>query len=206
MPPTLQALRVPEVIGTVKVNIDGGSHSVVVDPRTGYVYAFKSGAINILKGKELVGRIGTSNDLPESVALDEVGGYLYVVRNRNRDTVMVIQGTEIIGTVTLTGQQLASVAIEPETHLAYVVGADLRTNLRDNPVAEGIVTIMNRTQIIQSINVGRIPLDQIVADPVGGYMYAGNASGIGIGTVIVFKGSKEVARNKISSDLMCNFE
>ena len=83
-------------------------------------------------------------------------------------------------------------AVDPHTHFAYVVSPYRRTS-RD---LEGNILVISGTQVIQNIKLsGQAYPTEVVADPIGGYVYAGGLDG----NVIVFKGLQEVARYKIPS-------
>ncbi len=183
---------VPQVLATVKVTMLGGNGVVVANSKTGYVYVAGSRHINILKGTEKIGEVETGGIEVPSMAVDEANDLVYVV-NEYSDNVTILRGTERIGIVPTVGHSPSDVAVEPNSHLAYVVSGRRKVMATEDPV-EGNVLILKSTQIIDNIKIaGRVLLTRVVADPVGGYIYAADAGD----DVIVLKGFQEVARYKV---------
>ncbi len=190
--PTPYIPRVPEVISTVKAKMLGGDGVVVTNPRTGYIYVAGSRHINILKGTESIGEVETGGIQVKSMAVDEADDLVYVV-NEYSDNVTVLRGTERIGIVPTVGRSPWSVAVEPKSHLAYIVSGYRDRPLTGDSVGSDIL-VLRGNQVVSNLRVsGRIVLTQVVADPIGGYIYAAGAAD----DVIVFKGLQEVARYKV---------
>lgn len=184
--PTPYIPQVPAVINTIKAKMFDSSGIIRVNPHTGYVYVAGSLQVTVFKGAERVGEIDTGGINVKSMALDEANGFVYAV-NENSDNVTVIRGTEVIGIVPTVGKQPTSIAVEPLSGLAYVVSA-----YQSRPLTqiEGNVLVLNGARVVGNLKLGRLGLWHIVADPVGGYVYAGDLTG----TIVVFKGVQEVAR------------
>jgi DNA-binding beta-propeller fold protein YncE len=184
------APRVPEVLGTVKVKMFGGGGAVAINVQTGYVYIAGSQHITILKGTEMVGEVETGGEKAISMGVDETNDLLYVVDERS-DNVTVIRGKERIGVVPTIGKQPTSVAIDPRSQFAYVVSGYGSRPLGGD--IQGNILVLLGTQVIANIKVdGRVLLTRVVADPVGGYIYAGSGN-----TIVVFKELQEVARHSL---------
>ncbi len=191
--PTPYIPRVPEIIGTFKVKLIGGDGVVAVNGRTGYAYVAGRFHVTVLKGTQLVSEIETGGDTAFSMAVDEAKGWIYVV-NQDTDNVTVIRGTERIGIVPTVGQQPTGVAVDLHTGFAYVVSGHRGRPLRE---IEGNILVINGTQVIDNLNLGRLALWYVVADPIGGYVYAADISG----KIAVIKDLKEVARYDLKREL-----
>jgi YVTN family beta-propeller protein len=183
--------RVPEIVATVKVKMFGGSGVIATNPKTGYVYVAGSSHITILKGKGSISEVETGGKEATSIAVDEANDLVYVV-NQDSDNVTVIRGTERIGIVPTVGRSPSSVAVEPNNHLAYIVSGYRDRPLTGDSVGSDIL-VLSGNQVVDNLKIrGRVLLTQVVADPVGGYIYATSAGD----DVIVIKGEQEVARYK----------
>ncbi len=182
----------PKVVATVKVTMLGGNGVVVANSKTGYVYVAGSRHINILKGTEKIGEVETGGIEVPSMAVDEANDLVYVV-NEYSDNVTVLRGTERIGIVPTVGRSPSSVAVEPKSRLAYIVSGYRDRPLTGDSVGSDIL-VLRGNQVVSNLRVsGRIVLTQVVADPIGSYIYAAGAAD----DVIVFKGLQEVARYKV---------
>lgn len=185
------APRVPVVMGTVKANMKDSYGGVVVNTRTGYTYIAGRSQVTILKGTERVREVETGGEGASSMAVDETNNYVYVV-NRDSDSVTVIRGIERIGVISTVGKGPTGVTVEPHSGYAYVVsgyrGGPGRGDL------EGNILLLKGTQAIENIKLGSVVPTQIVADPVGGYVYAA-----GLRDVVILKGSQEITRRRIGA-------
>ncbi len=185
-----QSPLVPQVVGTVKVKIEGGDGVVAVNQCTGYVYVAGSWHITVFKGAEIIGEIATKAKDIVSIAVDETANLLYAVDGYG-DSVTVIRGTEVIGNVPTVGRNPTSIAIEPHSQFAYVVSGYKSRPLRD---VEGNILVISGTKVIGDIALGQVFPNHVVVDPVGGYIYAG---GVG-GNVVVLKGLQEINRYQLT--------
>lgn len=181
--------RIPVVVGMIKVPQYGSfGGQVATNSRSGNVYVTSAGYVTVLQEAEIVATLPTDQQYAGQEAVDDKGGWVYVV-NHYLDSVTVIRGTEVIGNVPTVGKMPESVAVEPHSQFAFVVSGNRQVSLGQDPV-EGNILVLSGTKVIDNLNLGRVYLRQIVADPVGGYVYAGSASGV----VVVIKDLHEVAR------------
>ncbi len=187
--PTPYLPRVPEVISTVKAKMFDSSGIITVNSRTGYVYVAGTLQVTVFKGADKVAEIDTGGINVEGMALNEANGLVYAV-NRDSDNVTVISGTERIGIVPTVGKQPTGIAVDPHSGFAYVV-----STYESRPLTqiEGNVLVISGSRVVGNLKLGRLGLWHIVADPVGGYVYAGDLKG----TVVIFKGMQEVARYEL---------
>jgi len=185
------ATRIPEVIGTVQVKIIGDIGAIAANAQTGYTYFARGNYLTILKGTDIVRETQTRGQNAASIAIDAPRGLVYVVSG-DSDNVTIIRGTDVIGSVQTVGYNPTGVAVEPNSQYAYVVSGYRSRPLVGDAVGSDVL-VLDGTQVIENIKVsGRVLLREIVADPIGGYIYAGGSTDI-----VVFKGSQEVARHKI---------
>lgn len=183
---------VPVVVGKIKVKNPSSPGGIVVNARTGYVYIANTQEIAVLKETDIIKEIQTGGGDAKSMAVDEANGLVYVV-NGDKDTVTVIRDTEVVGTVPTVGKNPSSIAIEPRSGFAYVVSGYRSRPLGVEPL-EGNILVLGGTQVIDNINLGPLIPRRAVADPVGGYVYAGGSK-----EMLVLKGLHEIARHKIKS-------
>ena len=181
--------RVPEVLAIIAVGSFDVGGDIAINRRTGYVYVIHSTFVNIIKGLEKVADVKTGSEYAVNLAIDEAGDWVYITNLYGHD-VTVFKATQIISNVVPMGRQPSSVAIEPHSRLAYIVSGQ-RRDVQSNPdTVEGNILILSGTQIIKNLNVGRLWLTHVVADPLGGYIYVGDAGG----EVVVIKGVEVVER------------
>jgi len=187
---------VPEVIGTLPIQMSSSSQGiVVVNPCTGYVYVAGSKHVTILKGAEVIGEIETQGSQIVSMAVDEMNDLVYVVDEYD-NVVTVLHGKKIIGIVPTTGHRPTKVFVEPHNRLAYIVSGYRQASPQEDPV-EGNILVLNGTQIVQNLQVsGRILLRDIVSDPTNDYVYASGSK-----NVVVFKGLQEIARHNLKESV-----
>jgi YVTN family beta-propeller protein len=185
--------RIPEVLATIPIR--HGNDSVIVNPRTGYVYVSNDsdfGYVTILKGAELVKALSTkgssSFDLGQKMAVDEVNGWVYVL-NRSSNTVAVIRDTEVITTLNTFGRLPVAIVVEPRSHWAYIVSEYGKDPQTGKDILEGTVTVIKGQQVIGNIKLGHVLLTRVIADPVNGYVYTGGTNG----NFFVLKGLEKIA-------------
>jgi YVTN family beta-propeller protein len=185
--------RIPEVLATIPIRY--GNDSVIVNPRTGYVYVSNDsdfGYVTVLKGTERVTGLstkgGSSLDLGQKMAVDETNGWVYVL-NRHSNSVAVIRGTEVITTINTFGHLPVAVAVEPRSHWAYIVSEYGKDPRIAKDILEGTVTVIKGQQVIGNIKLGRVLLTRVIADPVNGYVYTGGTNG----NFFVLKGLEKIA-------------
>jgi YVTN family beta-propeller protein len=180
-----------------EIEFDPG-HPVEVagDSRTGYTYVTNRGYhIGVLKGTQQIAALQTNEQGTSALAVDEQRGWAYAVNERS-DSVTIIQGTEVITTIETAGQEPQDVAIDPKSGWAYVVSGYAKLPPRgEKRKVEGNVTVINGTQEVGTIPLGRILATHVVADPINGYIYVG---GVG-GTVVVIKDMEEIVRYDVGS-------
>ena len=195
--PSTPIPRIPEVIKTVGIRLNSDGHGLVaVNTKTGYVYVSAIQRITIFKDAEILSVLKTEGEDIVSMAVDETRDLVYVV-NQHSDSVSVIHGSEVIGTVPTVGHMPRSVAVEPQSGIAYVVSGHRKAPPNEDPV-EGNVLVLSSTRIVANIKASeRVLLTQIVVDPVGGYVYAGDVSG----RIIVINGLQEVAHYDLTRAL-----
>ena len=184
--------HVPVVVGKIKVKNPSSPGGIVVNARTGYVYIANTQEVAVLKGTDVIKEIQTGGGDAKSMAVDEANGLVYVV-NSDKDAVTVIQDTEVIGTVLTVGKNPSDIAIEPRSGFAYVVSSYRSRPLGIEPL-EGNILVLSGTRVIGNINLGPLIPRRAVADPVGGYVYAGGSK-----EMLVLKGLHKIARHKIKS-------
>lgn len=183
--------RVPEVVGTVKVKMLGGGGVIAINTKTGYAYIAGSIHVTVIKGTETIGEVETGGREATSMAVDEANDFVYVV-NEYSDNVTVIRGTERIAIVPTVGKSPFAVAVDSQSHWAYVVSGYRDRPLTGDSVGSDVL-VLSGNRIIDNLRIsGRLLLTQVVADPVGGYIYAADAGD----NVVVLKGLQEVARYK----------
>ncbi len=187
------APRVPEVIGKVPVQVIGDIGAMVTNAQTGYIYFARGNYLTILKGAEIVREAKTMGQNVASMAIDEMNDLVYVVSEYS-DNVTVIHGTDVIGVIQTVSHRPRGVAVESKSRYAYVVSGHRNVPPNEDPVESNIL-VLNGTQVIENLKVsGRVLLREVVADSIGGHIYAGGSTDI-----VVFKGLQEVARHKIPS-------
>jgi YVTN family beta-propeller protein len=181
--------RAPEILATVKVGSFSYSPGYSIsNPRTGYTYVVHSGAVSILKGTSpIVLKKPAGGDGPARLALDEIEGWVYITSQYN-DTVAVLRGMEVITTIQTFGHGPRDITTEPHTHVAYVVSGHNK-----NKEVEGNILLLKGTQIIGNLNLGRVLLTHVVADPVSGYVYAGDVGG----EIIAVKNMQVLMRHQL---------
>lgn len=184
--------HVPVIISKIQVKNPSSPSGVVVNAYTGYIYIANSQQITVLKGTETIKEIQTGGNGAKSMAVDETNGLVYVV-NSDNDNVTVIRETEVVGIVPTVGKNPTSVAVEPRNGFAYVVSGYRSRPLGAEPL-EGNILVLNGIQVIDNLKLGALIPRQVVADPVGGYVYAGGSK-----EMIVLKGLREVTRHKTKS-------
>lgn len=184
--------HVPVVVGKVKVKTPSIPGGVAVNARTGYVYIANAQEIAVLKETDIIKEIQTEGGDAKSMAVDETNGLVYVV-NSDNDNVTVIREIEVVGIVPTVGKNPTSVAVEPRNGFAYVVSGYRSRPLGAEPL-EGNILVLNGIQVIDNLKLGALIPRQVVADPVGGYVYAGGSK-----EMIVLKGLREVTRHKTKS-------
>lgn len=184
--------RVPVVIDKIKVKTPSIPGGAVVNARTGYVYIANAQEIAVLKESDMIKEIQTGGGDAKSMAVDEARGLVYMV-NSDNDNVTIIRDTEMIGTVPTVGKNPSSIAIEPRSGFAYVVSGYRSRPLGLEPL-EGNILVLSGTQVIDNINLGPLIPRRAVADPGGGYVYAGGSK-----EMLVLKGLREITRHKIKS-------
>ena len=146
-----------------------------------------------IKGTQSIGTIPIDRAQIISMAVDESANILYAV-DEFGDRVFVIRGIELIGIVPTVGRNPRNVAVDPIKHLAYIVSM-----YKSRPLGEieGNILILNGTEVVGNLNLGRLALAQVVADPIGGYVYAGDISS----KIVVLNGLQEVARYDLKDSL-----
>lgn len=184
------APHVPEVIATINSGGFGGSGgAVAANPHNQYIYVLHSMHVTVLKATERVAYLSTGGEEASYLAVDEVRDRVYVV-NEGSDSVTVIRGTEVITQLKTVGRLPAAVAIEPKSGWAYMVSGHNQERTPGKDPVEGNILVISGDQVKHNIVLGRLLLTHVVADPVGGYIYAGDAGS----TVVVIQGIHEVAR------------
>lgn len=187
------APRVPEVVGTLQVRVIGDIGAMATNAQTGYTYFARGNYFTILKGTDIVREAQTGGQNVASMAIDETGDLVYVV-SENSDNVTIIHGTDVIGVVQTVGYRPTGVAVESNSQYAYVVSGYRSRPLVGDAVGSDVL-VLDGTQVIENLKVsGRVLLREVVADPIGGYVYAGGSTDI-----VVFRGLQEVARYKVPS-------
>jgi YVTN family beta-propeller protein len=142
-----------------------------------------------LKEDKVVTALPTKGQNSEFIAVDEVDDWVYIV-NGSSHNVTVLQGTQVLTTVATIGALPRDVAIEPKSQLAYVVSGSRRGVLPNEDPVEGNIFVLKGTQIMGNLKMGRELLTHVIADPIGGYIYAGGAGG----NIVVVKGLEQVAK------------
>lgn len=180
--------QIPKIIATVPFEA-GGPGTVAVNSQTGFVYILNpANHVGIFQDVEQVASIEIGRR-PSAVAVDENGGWVYVVSEYG-DSVAVIRETELIATLPTAGRRPLDVAIEPESGWAYVVSG--YEPVEGSIVVEGNVTVIHGTEIVGVIPLGRVLAKYVVADPKTGYVYVGGSR-----QVIVIRGLREIARHDV---------
>jgi DNA-binding beta-propeller fold protein YncE len=188
--------HLPQIVGEVDIAPYGPSQ-VAVNSQTGNVYVLAGSAVFILNGSEQVMMIPTEAGRPPALAVDEETGWVYVA-DLNGHSVIVLQDTELVATVELSGETLLDVAVEPHNGLAYVLsGYEIRETAEEKSVIAGKVSILKGIDIVSTISLGHMIPTHVVANPVNGNVYVG---GVG-GTLVILKGLEEVGRLELSSSV-----
>jgi YVTN family beta-propeller protein len=193
--PTPAKPRVPELLTTIRVR--HVVSDIMVNPRTGYVYVGNDdsfGYISIIKGIDWLTALPTGAERSPSqstveIAADEARGWVYAL-NSHASSLVIIQNTEVVTTIQTVGRGPSSVVVEPKSHWAYVVSGYKQYRSASDPV-EGNILVLDGPKVIGNINVGRVLLTHVAADPTSGYVYAGGASS----EVIVIQGMQEITRH-----------
>jgi DNA-binding beta-propeller fold protein YncE len=190
-PVVISTPSAPIVLKTIPIKADAYNSvaRLAVNPRSGNVYLSLGTHVTILNGIDIVADIPTGQLWAEDIAVDSVNDWDYVV-NQNSDSVTVMQGTRVIQNVALSGSDPWAVAVVPDSQWAYIVSTHATRVDGKLGKVEGNIMVLLGPNIITNINVGALQLTHVVADPIYGYVYVGDAGG----DVIVLKGLQEVAR------------
>jgi YVTN family beta-propeller protein len=183
--------RVPEVLATIDVGGFNAGGNVAVNQRTGQIYVLHSTHVNVLKGVNTVADLKTGYDYANGMAVDEAGNWIYIT-NLFSDTVTVIRNTQVVDNIATLGANPHAVAVEPNSYLAYIVSGYGKRVSGVKGDIEGNILILSGTQVVTNLNVGRLLLTHVVADPVGGYIYTGGISG----TIAVIKGTEVLTKHE----------
>ena len=161
------------------LNIGENPSAIAVNPVTEYIYVANAGdiadpeddSVSIIDGKTqtLLTNV-TVGDYPVAIGVNPVTGYVYVANNGG-DSVSILQGMEVITTVTGISEaggeeDSPGIAINPRTGLVYVLSSD--TSDIQNPL--GWVVVLSGTQRLKTVELPNEPL-AIDVDPNSDYVY-----------------------------------
>jgi len=151
------------------VSIAPGIVALDVDPIRGraYVLSRAGPTLSVIHGRGNPAYVALNEiGAPRDLAVDPTSGWVYVVGQspfRETGAVVVISGTQQIGSRLPVGADPRHVAVDSQRGLVYV------TNAGDNTV-----TVIAGTGVINTIGVGPAP-DAIAIDPPHNRVYVSNA-------------------------------
>ena len=158
-----------------------------------YITNTRGDHIGVFKDLEQVATIPSTGDEPRSLAVDKANGWIYAV-NYYSNNVTVIQDVAMVGTVTVAGRGPQAIAVETQRGWAYVVaGHNTDPPFGARAVVGSHVTILQGTEVIGHIELGPFFTDEVVADPVSGYVYVGSNKG----QVFVLDGLDVIAQHDV---------
>jgi DNA-binding beta-propeller fold protein YncE len=186
------------IIGEGNLSVGANPSAIGVNHVTGYVYVANAGdiddpaddSVSIIDGNSnppaLLDTV-TVGDYPVAIAVNPTTGYVYVANNGG-DSVSILQGTEVIATVTgisEAGGEEGSpgIAVNSRTGLVYVLSSD--TSDIENPL--GWVKVLSGTQLLETVELANEPL-AINVDPNSEYVYTTIGRGED-GAVTVLRGT-----------------
>jgi YVTN family beta-propeller protein len=173
----MDVIRGRHVAGTFRAGTTPGPG--VANPRTGLVYIPNRGSntVTIVKNRHVISTIKLSGE-PGAVAVDASRDLAYV-SDLNDEVVWVIHGHSARSMKAVTADSTFGVAVNPLTHLTYVLGTTKVSVLAGTTVKRVI-----------TLSLGDGDPRQAVVDPVNGLVYL-----IGEGSVIdVVRGARIIQR------------
>lgn len=175
-----QPPQIPKVIDTIFLSPVGDSpQEITVNSKTDYVYVVNSNnKLSILQNTTLITTSSTGSQLsPSKPIVHETTGLIYLL-NTYSNTVTILQESTIITTVTVTGKWPEDIAIDINTGLIYIIaGHKPSLTINDKPLIGGYITVMDGTQIVDSIYLGEVLTRKIKIDPINNYIYVGGVGG-----------------------------
>lgn len=158
-------------------NLSTGAYStsILYDPADGDVYVANYGGSNVtvIHGTTIAGSVlvGEANRAPYALGYDAAVGDVYATVTGDVSLVSIINGTSLVGTVTLPVDAFpTSLTYDPSD--GYMVVVDQ---------GSGNLTLLNGTTVVATVEVGS-GLGPAVFDSISGAVYVAN-SGIGNSSV-----------------------
>lgn len=182
--------KIPVELAVTEFTPYGTPTDMVIDSSKEYIYITNDygGYIGVFEGKKQIASIKSGGERPHRLAVDEKNGWVYVV-NRYSNNVTVINGTTILNSIPISGREPQGITIETKRGWAYIVsGYNAYPPFGQRGEIGGHITILEGTNIIDTIDVGPIMTTHIIADPMSGYVYVGSSGKDG-GDILVIDGT-----------------
>ena len=162
------------IVTTIKVGPE--PIGMAYDPNNSYIYVadYGSGEVSIIdtKNDSLVGNIAIGG-FPWGIAYDPNNGYIYVTEYNGMVVAISTVVDDVVANISIGNGIARCLTFDPSNDLIYVTV--------DNVSGLGNVVVINTTNVIGRIQVGKTPWG-ITYDPTNGHIYVANT---GSGTISI---------------------
>jgi YVTN family beta-propeller protein len=170
---------IPEIIDTVDLRQykTGRPVDIVSNPETGHIYVVTQGdKIVIFQGTQVITKLPVGHQATPSLTINIEQDLVYTLGYFD-NTVTIIQGTDVLTTLIITGEMPRAIAIDENTGHAYVGSLYHEDTPEGEKKNGGFVTVIDKDKVIDSITLNDQKARVIAVDP-SGYTYVGTTDGI----------------------------
>lgn len=158
---------IPTEIAQIELPFQPGD--ILSNPQTEDMYVLGGTQVAVLSGTELTSLIPLPGTKADQIILDSLSNMIYVTHDcEGQGCITIIKDGIIEATLKTSLTQLMDMAIDPDSHLLYVIGVQ-----NDGASDDAKLIKIDGTEILQVTDLGAMVPNKIAIDPVYDQIYVG---------------------------------